>query len=391
MKRCFALLVCLFACSSERWIDPGPAVEAPSLIDKYLAALRYRESRAAQCKLDVTGEDWRLLRFLWWLPPVPAGLEEALRSGDAVLDPQKVDECIGGLTWTPPCWGPDSRGFLEVPACDAAVSGRKADGAACHSGGECAGGLCSTNTCPGVCIRGGREGDPCGTDAACVTGLTCTMDGCMRLPPPCQADDDCGSDRVCFGGACVAPGPAEGSECELYEPCGRGLYCRADDVPFPETGICTRRQDTGGECSYFHQPLEIDLRPCVGHQQCLGITVNFNSRQTVHAGRCGTPGNVGDPCEVDNDYRDMSAWTYGDCLLDLRCDLDSHTCQRQPSAGEPAHRGWCDAQDMPDADGICRPRPLTGEACTGAVDCVGDETFCDEGVCKDFSGTICRP
>src|SRR4051812_35512809 len=143
MKRWLALVVSLFACSSERSgvaqvatqrpavtdggiPDPGPssgeadagtADARQALIDTYLSALRFQHERGAECEFALTA-GFPALRVFWpGVDAVPPGLEGALQAGDAVLDPDLVQSCVEVLLAAPSCWGESAHGWSDVPDC----------------------------------------------------------------------------------------------------------------------------------------------------------------------------------------------------------------------------------------------------------------------------------
>jgi hypothetical protein len=106
----------------------------------------------------------------------------------------------------------DSR--IEVPLCD------RADGLVCDD----------------VCVAAAQEGEPCGSDGACVAGQHCPGDVCVPLVSP---GGSCGNDPD----ACVdeAYCDAATGTCALRKPDGSGCYKSFEC----ETGFCNSNHMCG--------------------------------------------------------------------------------------------------------------------------------------------------
>ncbi|MFC1703020.1 Dickkopf N-terminal cysteine-rich domain-containing protein, partial [Patescibacteria group bacterium] len=55
----------------------------------------------------------------------------------------------------------------------------------------------------GVCVPFQPEGGICSEDSDCLPGLECLNDICNQPPTPCESEDDCADDLVCWFGYCL--------------------------------------------------------------------------------------------------------------------------------------------------------------------------------------------
>ena len=144
MRSAIALFLCVVGCEGgaatisafkERERNPPP----PDLIHEFVGAVTLQHWQDVSCRTGVTPDDAPNTDPLF-APPNPAdGLEASLRDGDATLDPALAQACIAKVATAPSCWGPDS-GWNPVAECTTAVTGHKAEQAACRTSLECASG-----------------------------------------------------------------------------------------------------------------------------------------------------------------------------------------------------------------------------------------------------------
>jgi len=288
------------------------------------------------------------------------------------------DDCDGqideGCSPPPVCTGGDSRPCYDGPAGTAGSGACRAGTQTCTGGAwgacqgqvlpspeacngrddDCNGQVDEGTLCPfGVCSGGVCLPQPCGSEARCPAGFTCTgvspSSACTPNPCPTQP---CGPGLVCSGGSCVDP-------CAGVL-CGTGSTCSG--------GVCF-----GGACYTV---------PCTGGRIC-------------RAGAC-----IDDPCAALS----CPAGTFcraGDCVRSCasvqcpsgkRCDADGMCvadapCSPSCGAGQVCQGGSCVAD--PCAGVGCG----TGQVCRGGacvdppcahVQCPGGGT-CQEGQCTSTS------
>lgn len=120
----------------------------------------------------------------------------------------------------------------------------------------------------GLCVRGGRSGEPCDSTRPCAPGHTCLSDGfCARWrspAEPCSDRDPCLPGFLCRAGAC-APQPSAGEACATDAECFEGLCI-------------------GGVCTLLEVGQACDATQCVTY-------CDFESRV------CGALRRVAEPCE----------------------------------------------------------------------------------------------
>jgi hypothetical protein len=140
-------------------------------------------------------------------------------------------------------------------ACEEAVghSGSLVDGSQCLDHAQCVGGGCDGVMVPidptcGTCKRMPRVGDPCSSDAECTLAgwLTRTISVCDPATRRCVR----------------AERRKEGEPCGVDDPCASGLSCRE--------GLCVRVElvGVGAVCDLPGDPPRATLRWCRGDAYC---------------------------------------------------------------------------------------------------------------------------
>jgi len=108
-------------------------------------------------------------------------------------------------------------------------------GTACTVGGCAAGERCLDNGCGEM--RCFPAGHPCGNDADCPSGSTCTSGACVHPSGGCTDSRDCPLGFSCDSGTCAD----RRIGCAPDQPCPHGFYCfdeLVDSAPF-----CFRAHD----------------------------------------------------------------------------------------------------------------------------------------------------
>ncbi|MEL6543042.1 MAG: hypothetical protein AAFQ82_00345, partial [Myxococcota bacterium] len=166
--------------------------------------------------------------------------------------------------------------------CTGATSCLSAVGAPCDGPSECITGNCRDNVC-----ALGEQGDPCGVNDACASGLVCIGEVCRAaslLGGDCDEVADCdGNNLACDTQLCsCAPGFAD---CDLSPENG----CEQSLNDVNNCGTCTRRCGFGASCSAgqcicapeaVEECLDLDGRSCDSGGECIsGTVVGFNCRE----------------------------------------------------------------------------------------------------------------
>ena len=190
--------------------------------------------------------------------------------------------------------------------------------------------------CVGSCVPFLVAGDAC--DALnsgvprCGPGLSCANQQCAPLA---------GENQACGG--------PDGHGCD------HGLYC--DGATTPQAGVCKSLKASG---------------PCASSNEC---------RLDLHcdaSGNCTPRKAPGEACTAGaHECGLLNYCKAGTCAMDA------------PGIGEPCGlidgenascgSGFCDTGPFA-SSGVCRPRKLSGQACTGtptAGECAGDSARCD--------------
>lgn len=306
-----------------------------------------------------------------------------------------------------------------------------ADGEACGRDGHCAGdALCVAGTCHAARAALGAA---CTETAECVAGARCDAATCAATAGgACVADADCASLASCAARrtrVCRAPTPL-GSACLVDVECGPSGYC--DDAAGP--GVCAELRGAGQSCVLGDRQCRADafcdvsLSPptcravgaigapcaptgiagrdgcephlscvagacaeppgpgaeCADDQECAsGLACHLDP--TAASGyRCGTPGEVGDPCSSFGARRE--------CEDGLFCDGSSGSgvCVPQRGSDEACdgvayecHAGLTCLR-LADGTGRCVAPPSEGSECS--------EACADALVCADGTlGGVCTP
>jgi hypothetical protein len=152
----------------------------------------------------------------------------------------------------------------------------------------------------GICVAQIQEGEPCGEDLACSSGLRCSVpdatDGarCTQMGygsegeycqigagySRCDTRNTCRVEAGSREGTCVGYSDL-GEVCDGRLPCRRG-WCRpancedlSQNCSLGRPGICVLYQDLGEPCTSVHQcGIEDAGRFCNSQNVCDGATVN---------------------------------------------------------------------------------------------------------------------
>jgi hypothetical protein len=136
-------------------------------------------------------------------------LPGAVKAGRVEYDGAKAAACLDEVA-VEACGASASDPMAGHPSCDAAIKGKVAVGSVCETGWECGGGpICVSSGDvgdPGVCVARAKAGDPCESAFDCGESLRCADDG--KCAPKkaagagCALGDECAS-GLCTGGACT--------------------------------------------------------------------------------------------------------------------------------------------------------------------------------------------
>ncbi|UJR83369.1 Dickkopf N-terminal cysteine-rich domain-containing protein [Sandaracinus amylolyticus] len=210
---CGALTTCE-PYSAQQCVARGSvAIGGACLVDEQCAPGAYCEGYSTCAARVATGE----------------GCDRAAMCADGYCD-------IGSPT--PTCLAPAAEG----EGCDAPIG---------HLGQVCADGLvCVASTCRPP----PPEGQPCGDQNECATGLVCGAGNRCRTPIALGAACDvtapqspCVAGAFCDEGTCAAARPASASCDGLPGECGTGLACL--DIGTPHTYVCTPLPGAGELCA----------------------------------------------------------------------------------------------------------------------------------------------
>jgi hypothetical protein len=226
----------------------------------------------------------------------------------------------------------------------------------CTTKADCADGkTCSAGKCEAC---GGNAGPcPCEKTADCSGGLTCVAGACTAPQNTCKYSSECGDDKVCADGQCLASCAAA--------PCSNGYTC--------EKGVC--RPSTRGNPT------------CTGDAQCTDPAApNCVSGSCVKA--CGGDAECG-----DGKYCNQGA-----CVVDTRpkpnCTADEQ-CGGTASTPKKCMGGFCKFTCTSDQhcrtidnrigycakDGVCRTAGEANASCFGPEDCTGGAS-CIDNQCR---------
>lgn len=280
-------------------------------------------------------------------------LIEGAEAGAFAIDESLMEACLESFG-SASCKGDDAGGGGE--ACELSIEGLRGEGDSCYEDLECGrGGRCDSQGCGfGTCCLGTcrlpvADGQSCGGEIVCESGLACVDGRCESgaLDAPCAIDGDCDEGLHCEG--TCKPNLAEGDPCERDGMCEGDLQC-VDQRCLPTSSDGDACND---DCfgAFYCDAAAGRCRPvpraagaeCAAAQVCLGNELHCNQQ----TGRCETlPG------------RDEECTPRGRCGPGLVCADDSAPtrCIEPLAEGEPCTRaGTC-------ATFHCAPESDTCEA-----------------------------
>ena len=223
----------------------------------------------------------------------------------------------------------------SLDACERAMGGAVAPGAACGSGDCVEGTYCEipNDTCEGSCLNGNlTAGMECQDSRACADGLTCMSGSGSGMPRTCEL----------LAGV--------NQTCEWTGDCADSLWCN--------NSVCATPKSAGSSC-------ESSFRECQSGLTCAGPS---------GARACRTPKKVGENCS--GGHREC---TFGYCATDGKCTLTGVAGDACGDLGGAEMAGclnsWCSADT---GAGTCMARRAAGQPCTDFDECEGS---CDNGTC----------
>jgi hypothetical protein len=263
--------------------------------------------------------------------------------------------------------------------------------------GECQDGEClyseSRDTCPGGCVDGHCEGDPCDgivcdSNEHCDSGDCVCDDGwadCQGATPGCETELWTTENCTGCGDACEDGNPCTTDVCDPTEGCEY-----SDNTPAGTyVGLCTECDGAGGVRAMSDDP-------ACGTIDCDGLNSYYVT---------GTSSPTGtDYCKYD-DYNDITSNRcegMGDCKDANSSDCTSYTTTTEVTCGTCKKVGQCNSsgQDCTfygtsTSCGTCRV--CSGGSCISAPDsgwgsnlhdCVGSNARCDSGICVTCGGYL---
>jgi len=281
--------------------------------------------------------------------------QAAAAAGTLTYDPTAAAGCQGAVTAS-------GCSFANNPyftACEAALSGKVAEGSACAVDEECQGNLyCKYNgTCPGTCTQLEAEGGLCRSAKDCQSGLACLVttgttgkctvkptlgQGCgFDVPSDCapQANDAV----ICWGasstkeGKCMAvnaiASQAVNSTCSILAGslCVSGASCHVTSILL--TGTCVAAVASANNCTFAFPD------PCPRDQYCTATGPDA-------AGSCSLLPTAGQACLTGT----IQAFSNKVCAADHVCV--SGTCIKYRANGTACtsnavcYSGRCDSQSQ---------------------------------------------
>jgi hypothetical protein len=325
LRLALAALVVLAACDDSPVTIDDPAA--------FLAELRAAEcAHLVRCRLfpDVATCEARmpypgLPVELWISPPRDAAWPGHVAAGTMSYARDAAVACLASMRDLTCGRGDFAR------ACFGVFRGAAPPGTVTSSPDECAAGGWRESTCNGACCTGTCETG----DGVIDTGST-GAEG-ERCGPVPDGFESCQPRLTCREGVCVRLGA--GDECAANVECPAGLACNGTCGPRPAEGDACVRRD--GEDTCDHVGLRCDS---TGHCR----------RFAVEGEACTADGAV--PCRAG-----------------LACDDATGRCVGVLPGGAPcsefplcADGFYC---DLFDADAVCAPKLLAGEACDWDSDC----------------------
>jgi hypothetical protein len=288
----------------------------------------------------------------------PAALLAAVQAGQVQLDNAEAAACITGLN-AAPCSVPPTAATLH--ACASMYVGTVPVGESCIASPSCVKGS--------VCVPAGVDTRPCAATCQPIT------------PGTCQSALHCAADEICVNGKCAAiiPPGGEGEPCGNQIPCSSGLlHCETTVCQDGKlVSLCERPVPPGQNC--------YEYGTCGGKQWfsngncneadwCVGVTEG--------SGTCLAPVNLHGNCSVIDECRGgyCSSGTcvafpssgacsppplYG-CSGGSYCDMSGPpTCRPFKLAGEPcSDNRECSyplvCLDPGNGGTICAPTPVPG-------------------------------
>ena len=193
--------------------------------------------------------------------------------------------------------------------------------------------------------------------SACEAAYRKQLADCDRVmsnvsPPP----EAC---RGLFQGALAA-----GAVCRSELECQTGLSCVG--LGPTASGRCAPPSPAGAPCHPIVDPLAVYTKQTLDdHPSCASYCNRHQCADFLPPGAA--------------------------CVFDTQCEPKSRCAAKKCIAGKPALGGTCSGLadcplDATCADGVCKPRGKTGDACQGDAQCLGE---CDQGAGGGHCGPRC--
>lgn len=287
-------------------------------------------------------------------------LAKAIAKGASVFNATAAQTCLDGLH----ARGCDRTRPEVDQACEQAVTGNVAPGAACSWIFECAQGRCdpgAPGACPAKCGTVSGAGQSC-ADAPCDLrqGLRCINNVCSTLKgvdDKCSSDSDCQAGLYCDGFSKCSTLTGEQAVCNGFDQCAAGLFCDLG----AEGGLCRKQFTQGQPCTAASA--DAIAFACAPGQVCKGFTF---AKTGATAGACAALGQVGAGCAV-------SAQITG-CADGLVCN--GGVCQEKPVSGSCTSTASCkDGVAFCNAGNQCQLLLADGGTCQSSDQC--QSSFCD--------------
>jgi hypothetical protein len=261
---------------------------------------------------------------------------------------------------------------------------KKANGASCAAGNECASGSCTD----GVCC----------TTSSCPACQSCNVNGagtCANVandtadPPNCAANGACGNTGLCVAGACQQQ-PAS-TACGLPQACNGTTYQPPSFCS--GTGACT--QTATSDCGAYQCGASACKTTCAGDGDCTAGNYCAGTSCVAKHG-LGTACGGANQC-VSGNCTDGVCCTTSSCPTCQSCSAaGTGVCANVPDgSGDP---GSCGANGVCGNTGACVGGTCQQQSgsvtCGAAVSCVGNTyqppSFCNgSGSCSQVGTTSC--
>jgi sugar lactone lactonase YvrE len=275
--------------------------------------------------------------------------------GGVCAEPKEVDE-EGGLVNAVGAGG-DGSGGTSSSGGTSGTGGSSSTGGNMGLGGDDTG---EGGMPPVACVPGG---DCVPADQPCQLGVIACPNGVETCEPAAEAEDgtDCGADQVCSGGACVACKagedclPDENNVCVAGTlSCANGPSCEASGNVAAGTECGTDKVCSGGSCV-----------ACKVGEACDPTNTCKNGVLACAAGPvCNPTTNRAAGFECDTGKVCNSAAACVACEQDAKCEPDNECHQgKQDCATGPN----CVDQQLPADDGTSCIGGATYNFCTGGV------------------------